>query len=456
MRYRINGCEELTPSVPEGRKAVEMVCTNHDYKRTKRRDWSVRDYDLETGILISSHPNYASIADSYWKEASKKLVVNERIRELAKTILSNASKDETSLAGGQSLTAKQKTIRALYEWTSMQIGYAGNCVGVGTHVPRDLDWILDNKLGDCKDHALLLQALLEAEGIPSKQALVNASSGFTLASIPVVGLVNHVINYIPSEDLFLDSTATGTPFNTLPLGIMGKPVLLTQGFVDGKKVPMPKPSENWQALKGTVTIAKDGTATGDVSVKLGGTFAAGYRGMMRELTPEMEKRYVNDPYDRDGSGRGWAKLAAKDDPRPMLSTYNYQMQFKLPDYLGEGAGGIGLHAPVMSPATPLAIAANDTNTGTPVISCIGGRSTEEVTYVFAPGRTILSIPKNVVFSTPLLRYEAKYKRVGNKVTVTRTYTDNTPGPTCDETIQSQYREMAKKVEADGRAQLLYK
>lgn len=450
IRYAVTGCEEVPVAAAAGRKAVSIRCTNKDYKRPTRRDWSVRDYDSEAGILISSHPSYASIADAYWAGAKPKLIESPRVKELAIKIL----QDQKLV----SATADKRSIaRALYEWVSLNIGYAGNCVGVGTHVPRDIDWILDNKLGDCKDHALLLQALLKAQGIESQQALVNASHGFGLARIPVVGLVNHVMNYIPSLDLFLDSTATGTPFDTVPLSIAGKPVLLTDGFVEGKKVPMLKPDFNWQKTKGTVTIKADGSASGDFTVNLGGTFAVSYRDSWREMTPDMEKRFISDPYDRDGSGKGWAKIVKRDDPKPMLTTFSYQIQFNLPDFLQSGAGAISLFAPIMTPGSPVLLAASSqADAGTPLISCMGGRGSEEVTFVFPKGRQILAVPSNVSVKTALLRYEAKYKRVGNKIVVTRSYVDNTLGPTCGEAIQKEYRDMAKRVETDLRAQLLYR
>jgi transglutaminase-like putative cysteine protease len=393
IRYAIKDCEERKVEAAAGRKGVAIRCTNTDYKTPKRRDWSVHDFDTETGILISSHPDYASIADAYWAGAKPKLVVNERIKTLAQKILTDANVASNS-------SDRRAVVRALYEWVSLNIGYAGNCVGVGTHVPRDLDWVLDNKLGDCKDHSLLLQALMQTQGISSKQALVNAGGGFRLARIPVVGLVNHVINYVPSMDLFLDSTATGTPFETVPLGIAGKPVLLTDGYVEGKTVPMPKVGFTWQKMKGSINVKADGSAAGDFTVNLGGSFAASIRASWREMTPEMEKRYINDVYDRDGSGKGWAKLVMKDDPKPMLPTYNYQIQFNYPDYIQPGAGAIGLRALVMSPGSPASLVSmSQMDVATPLIACMGARASEEITFTLPPGRQILSVPKDISIKT---------------------------------------------------------
>jgi len=450
MRYRVVGCETVPGETKPGRRAVAIKCTNPDFKRSKRKDWTVRDHDAIPGIMISSHPDYESIATSYWKQAAPLLVVSDRIKALAKTILADAGVDP--LEGPP--TAR---IRALYDWVSLNITYASNCIGIGTHKPRALDWVLDQKMGDCKDHAQLLHALLTTQGIVSTQALVNAGASYKLAEIPVVGAVNHVINYIPSLNLFLDSTATGTPYGSLPPSLFGKPVLLTEGFDAGLSIPLHRADSSWQTLKGTITIAQDGTATGDVTVKLGGIFAVQVRDSLRDLTPEQEKRYVNDPYDRDGTGRGWAKVTSKDDPKPMLSTFNYRMQFAVPDFIQKSTGAVGLYAPISTPAAPTMLAVgSQEESGAPQIACFGGRSSEEVTFILPKNRSIISVPKDITVKTPLLTFEAKYKRTGNKVVVNKTYLDSTPGPVCDETIQKQYRDMAKRVDGDARAQLLYR
>ena len=74
--------------------------------------------------------------------------------------------------------------RLLYEWVSRNITYGGNCIGVGAVVPRDLDVVLDNRMGDCKDHATLLQSLWSAAGLRSEQVLVNAGEQYDLARRP--------------------------------------------------------------------------------------------------------------------------------------------------------------------------------------------------------------------------------------------------------------------------------
>lgn len=60
----------------------------------------------------------------------------------------------------------------------MNIRYVGIWLGNGGIVPHPAEDILQNRYGDCKDKATLLQALLAAKGIYSQQVLINLGDSF--------------------------------------------------------------------------------------------------------------------------------------------------------------------------------------------------------------------------------------------------------------------------------------
>ena len=95
--------------------------------------------------------------------------------------------------------------------------------------------MLANRYGDCKDHAALLEALLAAAGIDSTGALINSDNAYRLPRVPTLGVFNHVITYVPSLDLYLDSTAESIAAGYLPSSDLGKPVLLTSERQDGAR-----------------------------------------------------------------------------------------------------------------------------------------------------------------------------------------------------------------------------
>ena len=114
------------------------------------------------------------------------------------------------------------------DWVRKNIRYVAVYVGDGGVVPHAAQAVLDNRYGDCKDHVALLEALLKAVAIESSPVLINFGNAYVLPKVPTLGLLNHAITYVPSLDLYLDSTATPIAAGYLPIPELGKPVVLTQ------------------------------------------------------------------------------------------------------------------------------------------------------------------------------------------------------------------------------------
>ena len=149
-------------------------------RKEKREDFSVWNTETYPGFIYSTFPSYKEIVRAYADRAIPKAAVTPQIRSLAKEII------------GAESDSREKA-RLLYEWVAQNITYAGNCIGVGAVVPHDTDFILDNRMGDCKDQATILQALLSAEGIKSTQALINAGSIYSLPETPTVTFIRVAI-----------------------------------------------------------------------------------------------------------------------------------------------------------------------------------------------------------------------------------------------------------------------
>jgi len=150
-------------------------------------------------------------------------------------------------------------------------------------------------MGDCKDHATLLQALLSAKGIESTQALINAGGSYSLPRVLVASVVNHVITYVPEMDLFLNSTAATVPFGSLPERAAGKPALLVDGHVQGMKTPPLRAGQDWQRMKTRLNILRDGSVKGSLQLQLGGRPAVAARDQFRNFSrsdaDQLVKRY---------------------------------------------------------------------------------------------------------------------------------------------------------------------
>ena len=323
-KYQIRGMSE---KIAKGNHRIvyEWKWKNPVPKKDSRRDYSIWDLETDPGFAYTTFDSYKAIAEEYGVRALPKAVVNDKVSALADKIIDKEKNPK-------------EQARLLYEWVATHITYAGNCVGVGAVVPHDISFILDNMMGDCKDHATLLQALLTAKNIKVTQALINAGEIYQLPSVPAVDSVNHVINYLPDYDLFLDSTSTSTPFGMLPYSIQDKPVLLVENYQEGKRTPVTPIGKNRQTMHTTINIKQDGSATGEIDFQLAGEPAVNSRAGWRNYSRDNEEEWMKKVFS--GGGKKGSGKVEKDDPKPLLDTFHYKVTFDKQDYIQlDGAGG---------------------------------------------------------------------------------------------------------------------
>ena len=429
----------MTIVYPELETGDSIVLT---MRQSERVDFSAWEWESQAGFAISSFDSYENIARAYGARALTKAQPTHRVRELAAKIVGEENDSE-------------KVARLLYDWVAANISYAGNCIGVGAVVPHDLDFILDNRMGDCKDHATLLQALYTSSGIKSVQALINSGSSYSLPSIPMVSSVNHVINYIPKFNHFIDSTNPDLPYDSLDISIQDKPVLLVEGYQEGLRTP---PSE-WQAsgqkARTTLEIHLDGSASGKTAIALTGRPAIQARAIWRQLTQQQEQDWLNDMYS-SATKKGSATIV-RDDPKALTSTFSYSIDYKIPELIpAEGAGGTYLHSPGFSPLPVYAFVALGAETDiSHDVACANGHSTEKIHYTFPANLRILAVPDDFSLQENHLTFQATYRLSGNTLEVARELQDQTPGNVCSVELTNAQRESRKKIAKNLKAQLVF-
>lgn len=442
VQYEAHGMKETANEMRGERKIIEWSYANPTPLKSARRDYSVFDFDKVAGLAFSTFKTYADIATAYGERALPKAAVTERVSQLAAEIV----KDKT---------APKEQARALYEWVATNITYAGNCIGIGAVVPRDVSFILDNKMGDCKDHATLLQALLAARSIKSVQALVNAGSAYQLSSVPVVSTVNHVINYLPAFDLYADSTSDSTPFGLLPYGDQGKPVLLVEGYKDGTRTPVPPVGSNKQNVKSVLKFAPDGSVSGSTEISLQGISAVQTRSWARDISREAEEDLVKDMYRQQGM-IGSGKLE-KDDPKELADNYHYKASFNVEKYIKlPGAGAFYINPPLNVVAPIYSFLQSAMEPEEVDVACSSINATEEYRIELPKAVKVLAIPDNLKLANDFVTYTANYQLKGNVLSVKRTLDDRTQGNVCKPQVVLEFKKIAEKAIDNLKEQVLYK
>jgi transglutaminase-like putative cysteine protease len=425
-----------------GRKIWEWTFQNPTPVKWTPEEEGISSLADEPSLYFSTFKSYAELVEAYGSRARPKAAVTPRIRKLAEEV-----------AGSEKTPRDQA--RALYEWILKNVTYSGNCIGVGAVVPHDTDSVLDNRMGDCKDRATLLQALLAARGIPSVQALINSGDLYELPRVPVVSTVDHVINYLPTLDTYVDATADQMPFGLLPMNIAEKPVLHVDGYTDGRKTPPVTHQTNTEHVVTHYVIGADGSATGETSVSLGGHFAVSGRAPFRYLSKDDESQFVKAALS--ALGESATGTLTRDDPTALVDKYNYSVKFSLRDLVAtEGSGGLRIYPGFGSPS-PVAEYAGAAKA--PDVTrdqrCWGGHSTEEYDYEFPKELKILAVPKDVDAPSPLLAYRATYHLDGNVLTVKRAVDDNTPTNTCTAAQMAEFKKQARLIAKDIAAQVIF-
>jgi len=434
----------LTPQKPlemEGKQVLEWTYQNRRPEKWTTADSGISFVGDEPSLYVSTFASYREIAEAYGSRATPKAVATVRVKALAAQIVNDKA-------------AHDVQAHAIYDWVTRNISYGGNCIGIGAVVPRDLDVVLDNKMGDCKDHATLLQALLAARNIESEQALVNGDRRYDLPKVPVVATINHVINYLPGLKLYLDSTASTVPFGMIPMSLGEKPVLLVSHFREGAKIPSTAQYGHEQYMRTRIRINPDGTATGSARITLKGIPALSMREGMRGLRGDQEELAVRRILELQGvHGTGTLQ---KDDPTELLDAYNFSISFNLEDLLVVASTtGIPIK-PVASSPFPIGTFMAGAYEPAPkkATVCAGGRSVEEYLYEFPASMTIVGFPTDFEYSSTAFDYRATYRKSGNELTVTRDLRDKTATNLCSPEYAADYQKSARSILRDLRSQVL--
>ncbi|HBH61342.1 MAG TPA: hypothetical protein DDX85_06310 [Nitrospiraceae bacterium] len=432
------------PVEKDGKQILQWTYQNSTPRKWTPSDGGISLLKEEPGLYISTFKSYEEITKAYGSRAIPKAKVTEKIKALASQI--TAGKD-----------TPEAQAKSLYDWVTKNITYGGNCIGIGAVVPRDIDTIIENKQGDCKDHATLLQALLQSQDIESDQALINSSALFELPQTPVVDVINHVINYVPSLNVFLDSTAGNLPFGMLPPQLSEKPVLLVVNYKEGIKTPSTAQMGHRQTSKHTIKIAQDGSATGTTEIQLHGYPAIITRESMEKISqlPEESKPYIVEKILASQGLHGTGNITS-DNTSELVDTYSMQVSYKIEDFISvQNSTGMIIQTP-MSGAMPISRFLKESYEPVPSkpTFCSGGQSTEEYIYEFPETINVIAIPKNFKLSSETMEYSSIYSKSGNILTVKRELVDKTPSNICSVRYMEQYKDTARKIIGDLKSQIL--
>jgi tetratricopeptide (TPR) repeat protein len=253
------------------------------------------------------------------------------------------------------MTTQEAKIKALYQFVSSNFRYISLDFGIGRYQPHAAEQVLTNGYGDCKDKHTLLEALLEAVGIPAQPALISIHRQVDTA-VPSPAQFDHLITAVPSgkETVFLDTTAEVAPYGLLLTPLRHKQALVVGDQASSRFVETPAnpPFPVQEVFDFNGKIDDSGTMEADVSLFFHGDGEVLFKSAFRETAPSKHKDIVQ----LIARGMGFAgevsevKIAGLQDAESGLRiSYHYHRAefFDLGAYPPKNSLplGIMLHAP---------------------------------------------------------------------------------------------------------------
>jgi Domain of Unknown Function with PDB structure (DUF3857)/Transglutaminase-like superfamily len=408
----------------------------------KPEDDAVDYEDFAPYLIFTQAPDYLEIGRQYLRASRSKVRITPEIRKLAMQLTGDASSEIDKA-------------KILYDWVSRNIRYISTTVGDGGFVPRDSAYIFSRRFGDCKDHAVLLEAMLRAVGIESTAALINLGEAFELNPGPAANSpINHVITYIPSLDLYLDSTAQIVPFGKLDEDVLDKPTVLVALNRYGR-TPKMQAAENTEVARTELVLNADGEIEGTTNATMSGTLEINRRfAYFAGLTNRMDTT-INELLLRFNEiGRGHLEVTASSKTD---LPYRWDAQFSLepiadlkrsgafmipvgatPGYIAEKT----LHKPLDKREFPFV--------------CESVTAEDYVTLKLPETIMVESIPADVTHQSTHVTYTARYQKVDDTLRVERKLVFDYPSRKCPPAYHSEVVEASRVIRADFKSAVVYR
>ena len=410
----------------------------------QNQNWTAAIWEYGPTLMASTYPDFSAMGHAYQLKAAEAAKV---------TPLVQARADEIT----KGISGRREQAEAIYAWVAKNIRYVAVYLGNGGLEPNAADSILGNRYGDCKDHTVILEALLAAKGIASTPVLIGAGGGPTLPRIAVLGRFNHAINYLPEFDLYLDSTSPYARFGQLPASDLGAPVVHT---ADGAiaRTPANDPGVSAYKAESYYTFSANGDVSGYTLQDGGASGEIGLRGAFSRLTSQNRARIEESIMS--GSGfNGAGRLKLQGDVDDLDHPFGYSFDFKATDYVDFSVvGGMVLPDPPGAESMRGIHATASSETNATPFYC--NDSLREETYVlkFPATVPIIAIPRSRRFGNAAGEYEATWKREGQQVTATHRLSLKAihgPDQLCQPADYPAFHDLYQYVRRGFRGQIVY-
>jgi hypothetical protein len=420
--------------------AIRHVVSYHASARAADEPGATSPLDRDARVFVSTFKDYEELGRAYWAEASKRATVTPEIQALADEITAG-------------IVDKRAQATAIDHWIKSNVRYVAIYLGAGRVVPNDAGIVLKNKYGDCKDQVTLMTALLAAKGIASEQVLINGGNIHALDLPPTLAALNHVMVYLPELEVYDDPTASFSSFGVLSDTYDKPAVHLSANGVRLARTPVMRAADHTLITQTKVTIAPNGTISGETRQSGTGMFAALARAVASVIEsngPETVAERQLQGFGTPGKGRYQVE-----SPRNLAEPYVVKGRFTLNERFAAPPAGrkaIPIGMPVLGRPGDLLLGTRFQGRRLP-FACLAGRQVEEIDVTLAEDKPLNLAVQGRKITNRVFTYRSEYHIDGRNLKIRHEFVSLVANQVCGPEIEAEIGKPMAEVHASVNSRL---
>lgn len=313
--------------------------------------------------------------------------------------------------------SRNEKIALLYKYMQENTRYVSVQLGIGGWQPFSAKYVSENKYGDCKALSNYMKAMLKEVGIKSYPVLIYRDSDkpYEISEEFTCDAFNHVILYVPEEDMWLECTSNNDPPGYLDMSTQGRNVLLVTE--EGGKIartPELKVEENLKENNLTILLEADGSAKMEMNSSLRGIRQDNIRFLNFHISEKELKDRLRQSISL--SSFEFTNFSVEPDLSRPETKLNYEASVKR----FASKAGKRLFIP-MNPINPYDnVPSEQTERIHPVVKKYGYTETDKIIFALPEGYTVESMPNEPIeIKSEQTEYYCKVTADNTTVTVER-------------------------------------
>jgi hypothetical protein len=383
-----------------------------DLKKVAQEEAIVDQTDIYANIMVSTMNDWSPVVDWYKAKSYRKLEPNYELRAVRDSIIKPGMSEEAKVI-------------AIYNYITKEIKYSYTRLLQSNYIPKNTDLTISSRIGDCKDVASLMIALLQMEGIESYYCLVKTNQFFHQKTLPSLYFDHVIAAYKLSGKMnFVDLTTDYYPYYVLNENdVSAWGLLIKDGETELFQLPADHldPSKNLTVHEVSGTLAKDKT----LELKVKTTFNGMNGGLLRELNAVKSRDnfeqevlyYLGDGQFDNISLENYSFENVNEITAPLKGEFN----FKAMNFSDNIVDIYFTRVPLMQGMKTTNIFSSTKRFNTMQLSEIFRvtPSLQKISLDFPKGTTVRKMPENVSIENEFVTYKLTFAKTKTGIYVER-------------------------------------